>query len=58
MRMASGMNTHSIAAAAHSFDLFATRICMPTPMVWQGLVFVANAAPTVAPITHVTKADP
>ena len=55
--MASGMNTHSIAAAAQSFDLFATRICMPTPRVWQGPVFVANAAPSVAPITHLCNAD-
>ena len=29
------MKTHSIAAAAQSLDLFATRFCMPTPQALQ-----------------------
>ena len=46
--MAGGMNGHSIAAAAQSLDLFATRFCMPTPQALPLPVFVANAAGKVA----------
>jgi hypothetical protein len=46
--MACGTNTHSIAAARHSFDLFATRFCIQTPVALCLQRFVANAAPTVA----------
>jgi hypothetical protein len=35
MRMGDGLKTHSIAAAAQSLDLFATRFCMPTPQALQ-----------------------